>query len=736
MSNKTLKGMLWVSATTATLLSQTVLAQAPTLEEIVVTSTKQGETNIMETPLTIQAMTAEALENRGATDFSDIARQISGLGVADQGPGTKRYGLRGVYAFGAGTVGVLVDDVVITGENSNFSGGGMQPDPRLYDIERVEVLKGPQGTTFGSSSLSGVIRYITNKPELNELSGSFRSSVNFMEGADPGFSVDSALNLPVVDDKFAIRLSGFYQDRPGYLDNRYQDGASGEDTYSGRAQAKWQITDRASLSAMAMTQEANFGLQYYNTADFYGNPVPRHYQSAIERGGTKDEMDLYNLTFEYDVGVGTVVASASRHDRHMHIYGYASQVLAASARIADPETLGIASTLLNERTRTIDSYELRFASDWDAPVQLLAGVSYQEDDRQNDVDILTVDQFGYPNPLSGVLFGPVLQDRVLYTNVKEQAVFAEATWQATDRWKFVLGTRAFEFDNESIGYVTTGLLGSPGTGYGPAASSEESGLISRVIGSYELAPGSIAYAQVSQGYRPGGTNDQAAASLGGATVPEGYQSDELVNYELGLKLSSPSYGLTSTLAVFYVDWSDIQVSLRTPVTPTIRTQYGYIGNAGEARSYGLELENHWRPVDGLDLSLTAAYTNAEVTETVVGAGVEGDRIPYTPEYTANLGVDYSFPVGSVEGFVGGDLNWMSDRPTNFPSAGASYTLLEEQTLVNLRTGAQINDWRVALLVRNLLDDDTVTDILFQQPYLTSYYRVTPRAISLEVSTKF
>jgi outer membrane receptor protein involved in Fe transport len=245
------------------------------IDEVVVTATKRGAAAIQDVPLAIQALSADALQAKGAIDFADFYRSISGLSVQDEGPGDKRYIIRGVNSSGAGTVGVYLDENIITGENAQ-NGGGQSPDIKLFDLERVEVLKGPQGTTFGSSSMSGTIRYITKKANVDDWSIDFQSALRSTDGASLGLQTDGALNAPIVPGVFALRVSGFYADLPGFISNRFHEGANSEKSKAGRLQGTLKITDDLTLSAMAMLQDVEQNSKnYFYRLDYAGNAISR-----------------------------------------------------------------------------------------------------------------------------------------------------------------------------------------------------------------------------------------------------------------------------------------------------------------------------------------------------------------------------------------------------------------------------------------------------------------------------
>ena len=709
------------------------------IQEIVVTASKQGESTVLTTPISIQAFSAETLQQRGEVDFEDYFRSVPGLSAIDQGQGSTRIVIRGIESEGAAPVGLYLDEAVITGQNSpNFPS---QHDPRLFDIERIEVLKGPQGTTFGSSALSGVIRYITNKPDLDNYGGSLRVGVTEQREAGNGSNMDAALNIPVVPDAFAVRVSGYYDRSPGWIDDRYQSGINNDNTLAGRLETRWKISDRATLDLMANAQNSDTdGKAYYDLVNFFGQPLNRtDFQFGPERTPYPDRFQIYDATFNYTLDSGTITATASRLHRFYDQVLPASQVLSSAFGVgpAGAETEGIASVLNDTTSRDLNSYEIRYASHFQGPFQVLVGGYYSTEQRVERSFVETINAEGFADPASGVLHGPILLDHSLETHIKESAGFGELTWQATDRLKLIGGTRVFHFSNDSRGDIID-FLGSPGSGFEPVISSSESSAIGRFNASYSFTPKSSAYFQVAQGYRPGGTNDVAAALLGGVHVPAGYNSDHLVNYEVGYKESALEDRLVVTAAAYHIDWTDVQVQLNTPITPTQSTSYPYNGNAGAAKVNGGELEVEAAPVKGLRLSLATGYTDAKISQTVVNAGNAGDRLPYTPKLTVSVGAEYRVPFDGKAAFIGTDVIYISDRVTAFPSATLNYFILDSYALLNAHVGLEFSNWTVSLIAKNILNNRTVTDVFQEtQPITTTgYFANAPRLFMLQAAMKF
>ncbi len=711
------------------------------IQEVVVTASKQGESTVLTTPIAIQAFSAEQFKETGVTDFNDYFRMVPGLSAWDEGPGTKRIILRGINAVGAGTVGLYLDEAVITGENSgNF--GGYQPDPKMFDMDRLEVLKGPQGTTFGSSAMSGVIRYITNKPDLENFGTTARYAVTQQEDAGLGSNMDAAVNLPIIPDKFAVRVAGYYDREPGWINDRYEDGINNDLTRAGRIEGRLKLTDHATFDVMAMIQnEDSDGKPYYNTETFAGQPISgTNFQYGPERTPFPDHMQIYNGTFTDDLGFGTITATASHTWRYYELNVPASQVLASAfgLGLAATEEDGVRSVLLNPKTREVNSYEARFASRFSGPIQLLLGVYHSNEHRKEGSFVYTINDLGYIDPSTGVLFSPVLLAHDLTTNINETAIFSEVTWTATDKLKFIGGVRGFRFDNNSQGDVLSSL-GNPGSGLEPVISATQSSAIGRFNASYSFTTTDSAYLQIAQGYRPGGTNDPGAALLGHVVIPDGYNSDRLINYEVGFKSASFDNRLVLTAAAYFINWTDLQVQLNTPITATQKTSFSYTGNASGAHVKGAELEADFAPIRGLRLGLTAGLTDPVITTTVPNAGNAGDTIPYTPKTTFSALVDYRFPlVNSTVAFLGTDASYVSGRVTAFPSATLNYFHLDAYTLANAHVGLDFSNWTAEFIVKNMFNNHTVIDVFQEEPPITinGFFTNAPRMYTLQMSTRF
>jgi outer membrane receptor protein involved in Fe transport len=729
-----------LAATTATLA--VISAAAPAFAqadgssegEIVVTATKRNASTIQNTPISVQALGGEDLKAKGALDFADFYRTVPGLSVQDEGPGDKRYVVRGINSGGAATVGLYLDEVVITGENAQ-DGGGQAPDIKLFDIERVEVLKGPQGTTFGASSMAGTMRYITAKPNLEEWNGYAQSALRATRGAALGLQTDGAVNMPIVPGVFAVRVSGFYADLPGFINNRFQSDANGEKSKAGRISARLKLSEDLTLDGMAMYQNVHQDAKnYFNLLGYDGQPLTgsRYQQADVSRAPYDDESEIYNATLTYKQPFGTFTATGSRFVRDTNFVRDAS--LAAQAFFGRPYAGSGRSVLKQDKHRRVDSGEFRFASDFDGPFQLLAGAFLQNENRFYRSSWPTTDAAGLVDPN-----GTMLLDRTVDTRIKERALFGEVSYDILPELTFTAGGRLFDFKlkQQSVAIVRAG--GAPGAGAGPQLKAKDNGLIGRFNLAYKVSDQVNTYVQIAQGYRSGGTNDQTAAELAGVTIPDGYGSDALWSYEWGVKTTLLDRKLYLNGAIFYIDWSDIQVSDQA-TDGTI--SFPYTGNGGQADVKGAEIELDARPVDGLQLTLNGNYNLARLTEDnpVATTGRKGDRIPYVPKWSGSASINYTtdLPGLGVEGSISADASYQGAMATKFNSTISNYQQLDDYWLVGVHAGVKKDAWSVNLNVTNLLDDNTPINFNEIVPgvYPLGYYISRPRTVSLSAMIKF
>ena len=739
-----------VAAVATVWFGSTDTSGAQAIEEIVVTATKRGDVSLQQTPLSISAISGERLTETGTLDFNDYFRQVPGLSTSDQGPGDKRYIIRGINSGGAGTVGLYFDEVIVTGENLNTE-GGRQTDIKLFDMERIEVLRGPQGTTFGSSSLSGTIRWIPSRPDLGEyLVDGGVGILATKDSSGIGWQGDGMVNLPIIEDRLAVRLSGMLIDKKGYIDNRFRNDANNDDTKAFRGMVAWEVSDAVRLSFLGMHQDSKTngragrmfqGIDLPASPTLNGGPVPKNFNTDMSDGRFDDKIDLFNVKLDYTRSWGTFTATSSLFQRDTEFDRDASAEIELITGGAFPADGAGQSFIIQPQDRELLTHEVRFASSWDGALQVLVGAFLQEEERKFRSAVITVDaETGRITPSSIALL-----DRRVLTEVDEVAVFGELSWDIVDRLTLTGGFRWFDFELAEQADAVTGFPGVPGPGQGPQLASSTDDVIFRVNVAYQLTDDVMTYLQFAQGFRAGGTNDQTAASLAGVTIPAGFNSDSLDNYELGFKSSWYDSRLFLNGSLYFIDWSDIQV--RQQATAPGGLTFTYRGNGGAAEVKGVELELQAYPTESLQVGFGVNYSDAKLTEDlpIPADGQAGDDIEFVPDITLNLNSRYQWPIGARgwTGFVGGDWAYVDEQTNRLRPTSPQFREIDSYSILNLRIGLEGEDWTAILGVDNVFDEDGTVAYIYNggnQPAVgfvpPAEIRPWPRMLTFNVRKSF
>jgi iron complex outermembrane receptor protein len=750
--------------------------------DIVVTARKRGEERLQDIPAAITALGGDLLTRTGATTFEGFAYRVPGLTFTDQGPGQKRYTVRGVQSAGQEQVAVYYDEVPIPGIQSSTGDSGSQiGDLQLYDLDRVEVLKGPQSTTFGANSQTGAVRFILKKPVLNTIEGSARLAANSVAHGGQGGSVYGMVNVPIVDDMLGLRVVAYYDHTAGFVDNvRLNDRNINRDNTRGvRAMLRLEPAPGFTVDAMAWYQKRDtHGASEFSPFDSFqerGDRSDQGYKDTIPafarfqtgdfnsgfyvKTPRPDKQQVYSLTGNGDLGFANLTVTGSIYDRKFQYYRDNSySIISIGGGPAGATCLrGVPCRRpdlfpeLTDQTQSLNqkTFEARLNSTGSSPFQWLAGIFYR--DRQSGFRSYSpmVDAAGDPivfntpptgfsiTPGAGIVgCNPCGFARVNDRSIKEQAAFGEATYAFTEWFEAMGGLRYFKADQEDFGAT---LFQSPLLGSTLPANYNRKFSEHKLIKKAQLTirPSSDVsiYALASQGFRLGGTNQSAAV-----TVPDGYESDSLWNYEVGLKSSWLDRRLIANISVYQIDWKNIQVSGRDP-TGT----FGFIGNAGAAKVQGVELELSGRPMQGVNLSGGLNWlpkrelTENQVTTTFAASGLKGDKIPRIPAFTANASAQYTTATG-IDGWsawVRGDYSYKGKSGTELRPTAATYRVQEAYSIVNSRIGADSDDGlSIALFVDNIFDK--AGDVFLTAATAAPTTKITnrPRTFGIELNKKF
>ena len=765
----------WLLATTGILFGATAMpvmaqqaadtsATAPetqtdnSLPDIIVTASKRGDEALRDVPISIQALTGETLTKSGATQFSEYATRVPSLSFQDLGPGDKKYIIRGITSTGAATVGTYYDEAVISADNRN-DGGGRNVDLKLFDIERIEVLKGPQGTLYGASSESGTIRIITNKPNSHEFSGYIAGELSDTHKGGTNYDLNGALNLPIVDDKLALRVVGWWIDDSGFIDQirlpaGRKNNVNTDETAGGRATLRYTPTHNFTLTASATYQKTHSdgssrytpeGTQSFSTVGFPPVAGGDLLNTDLSRSPLDDKVRIYSLTGEYDFEHGSVVATTNYFDRKF-LFNFDSSPILFFFGVPIP---GIT---IQPQSRRIWSNELRYSSKFKGPFNFVVGAFYSREKSDFEVQVVKINQFGDPagpfSPLNSddalsTPNGNTFFGRIDNNKLNQYALFGEATYDITSTLKATVGARYFHNSLKSDQVTTHPFGGFSGSPPGPQQNSA-SDKKTTFKGNISWKPNDdvLVYVTAAQGFRTGGLN-QADLPFA-SNIPRSYDSDSLWNYELGTKLTLLNGRLRVDAAVYHIDWSNIQVR-QLDATQA----FPFTGNAGGADVDGVEADVTGLIARGVTLEVGGSFQHARLTEDQVAPnfGLAGDRLPNVPKFSGSINFDVDRPLtGSLNYLIHADLSYHgSSRNTIAPLTRSPpdpahqdpfATDLDSYTLFNLRAGIKNDDWTATVFVRNLFDKRAQVDAIAAVQDPLAYITVRPRTFGVGLSRKF
>ncbi|QIB66471.1 TonB-dependent receptor [Kineobactrum salinum] len=654
------------------------------LEEVVVTASKRGASSVQDMPTNISAIGADALQKTHAMGFQDLSKFIAGLSAVDNGPGNQQIIIRGLSSSaGAAQVGTYFDEIPTTGAGGT---NVAQTDLQLYDLERVEVLRGPQGTLYGSGSQGGTLRYITNKPQLSAVEGSLQADAGTRSrGAGEIYQLNGMLNVPVIDDRLALRAVGFHRDSDGYVDlpGLGISNSNSEETSGGRLMATLVLGERTTLTASGWYQKLDLDDQPLVTQD-------EDARDGLVRTPFSDELEMYNLTLDHELARGDITATVSHYNRKTFFSFDVSQFVPAPGSVNQ------------NRDNELLSAELRYASRLQGPLQFIVGGFYQEREASNSSIGYFVDPATGLVPDSPTSFFDTRAD----SDLTNKALFGEITYTVSDRLELLAGVRAFEIETGSRANELQSPFGEP-VGLQDPLSAESDDIIYKLQASYRFNEDILAYLVYSEGFREGGANPLNLNTEGGLPVPRGYQPDFVKNIELGWKTEWLDRQLRFNGAIYAMQWEDIQVGLLD------QTQaFEYVANAGEADLLGIELESVLQPraLPGFSIRWNASYSEQTLAEDTPGyqagdisAGRDGDKLPDTFPFSAGIIVQQQFTLAGYQAHVAFDASYTGKALTTFSRRSSDAREYGDYILAGARVGADIERWQTALYVTNIGD---------------------------------
>jgi iron complex outermembrane recepter protein len=700
-------------------------ADRDTLETIVVTAEKREE-KLQDVPMSVSVVTERTLDNLQARDFADYAALVPGLSLASSQPGLTRLTLRGQNAGGVGsTVGVYIDETPFGSSTALLNGSINTGDLDTWDMQRIEVLRGPQGTLYGANTEGGLLKFVTNAPVLGSFSGAAEVVGESVDHGGDGGSIHATLNLPL-GNLFAFRISGFDQDIAGYVDDpsRGVTDVNGGHKNGGRAALLAVPTDDLSIKLTATSQQSRYGGTNAVDSDpatlrplygdlkqerFFGEPSNFKYEN-------------YNATIDWNPGPIRVLSSTSYGVVHTDtdsdltpLYGGLSGAL-----------FGVTAGALLDDNVGLKKFtqELRLTS---APSKFLewqvGGYFTREYGELNE----HLDAVALPGAANlGLVEQPIIQ-----STYKEEAGFGDLTIHISEQFDIQVGGRYSHNEQTEVQITNFNAAISPVPQIANGSSNGN-------IVTYSVAPrwkvdeNTMVYARVASGYRPGGPNVIPPGAP--ASVEAQYGADKTTNYELGARSTLLNGSLSLDVALFYVDWKNIQLF-------EVVDGFGINGNGGTANSKGLEWTFGYVPVHGLTLQWTGAYTDAKLTSDAPALNaVSGNELPFAPKWSTTLDGEYDFPLFSnFKGFLGATWSFVGNRLTDFSSSTATpagQLDLASYNTTALRLGVQSDLYRVSLYAKNLSDSRGVTDYTASGAPYNEVTVIQPRTVGVVLSAKF
>ena len=717
-----------IASTLGVGIASAALAQAAsdTLEEIIVTAQKRAST-VQETPISITALSGKDLADRGVTDLTSIVQSVPGVSMRTSGPGQTELEMRGMTSAGgnSSTVGFYLDDIPMTAPAS-AQNGKVVIDPNLYDLNRVEVLRGPQGTLYGSGSMGGTIKLVPNAPDVHAFDVSAQAILGNTDGGGFNHGENAMINVPLVDGSLALRLVGSQEHLSGWIDRiviaqpdfpepvgktrgnvgaapvaaTYHD-VNDEDLTSFRASVLWTPTDRLSITPSFLYQSiTQNGLSLIDS-----NPgTNTQYQPYNTPEPFSDRIDVGALNVQYHFDVADLTSTTSYWTREEDLRQDGTEQLAFALGAPVYSSQGGAGQT-NPASLEADkssqwSEEVRLTSAGNTDFKWLVGYFYQ--DFESDWDLFVVT----PNTqIPGTI--PNAFTQIQPTKIIQNSFFGEISYRFLPQLTGTAGLRRFDY-NGSVNTAVSGWLSNSGGASVDNFSTGErdQGVTPKFNLSYEVNNELLVYTTAAKGFRPGGGNQpiptqgslgtqclaQLQSQFGLSSAPLGFSPDSVWSYELGEKFRDGASRITINSAAYFENWEHIQQNI------PLNCGFPFTGNVADAHIYGAELEFSAVLVPGLVFSANGSYSHARYVANALPDLTIDNRVQSVPDWTSSASLAYRTPLRAGLSFVSRiDNNYVGSRIDS--TYGANY--LPSYDLTNIRAGVEADHWGAVLFVNNV-----------------------------------
>ncbi|MBS0417798.1 MAG: TonB-dependent receptor [Proteobacteria bacterium] len=674
------------------------------LSEVVVTAEKREE-RLMDVPVPVTALTPQTLVESNQTKLQDYFSSVPGLNLTPAIQGVQNLTIRGIgFGFANPTTGITVDDVPYGSAAGGLPTGLAPPDLDPDDLARIEVLRGPQGTLYGASSMGGLIRYVTAEPSLDRMSGAVQAGTSFVEnGAEPGYNFRGSLNAPL-GDTFAIRANAFTRQEAGFIDNIQtgQKGVNQEEVLGGHVSALWRPLQDLSIKLSVLYQD-NKGFGQAEVDNLPG--LGRLQQSRLRDSGRFErKLQGYSLVVKDKIGAAELTAVSGYSIDHNYT-GFDLSAVYGPFVAPIYGTVGI--PLITDSDERKLTQEIRLAMPIGTKIDWLLGGFYSNEKVK----------FGQYAPIEAVDTGAHIADLLRncsegscnVSNLDELAAFTDITYHFTDRFDVQVGGR----ESKIRQWTTAGLTQYwPPFGDGsispvlPTSVPTANVFTFLVTPRFKVSEDLMVYARIASGYQPGGGGIVPGGAANNGCIrfnyPCEYKPDKTKNYEIGAKGNLLGRLLSFDTSIYYIDWQDLQLNEYNNMCGCT-----FLANGGGAKSEGVELSLQSRPATGLTISSWFTYNRAVLTDDLpagpsLAVGASGAALPFSVKWSGNLSVSQTFPLtDAMSATVGGNVGYLGARPGLFPVEGETATTFPAYTKVDLRAQLAYQSWTAAFSVNNV-----------------------------------
>lgn len=719
--------------------------------DIMVTAFKYP-TILAESAADLSVLPGEALARREIRDLGDLSRATPSLVMSEASSGAERLTIRGVYGRGEATVGVYYGDAPVTGPSgTTFDPGWITPDQELVDIDRIELLRGPQGTLYGASSMGGTLRIHFNRPDPSAAAAQLHTGFEATRNGGPGYNASGMINLPLVEDRLAVRAVGYTRRIGGYIRQpllgRKDLGATVRS--GGRLALEWRPGPDVTLRVSGLHQASRIdaGRFWNDEVGLYVSdlPVRTPNENALTLGNALLEVmtdwgtftasgTLYrwNVTRQSDFSdvIGGQVDSPAACNRYNGLPAEANCDAVQWAAYGKFASSRLPALLYQPMHVTSANGELRFHTEALADMAVTLGLFAEQ--RRSRVDSIVA----LGDTDSGLVIKPldITGFRTIGTGLDQFAVFGEASRSLTASLTVTGGFRFFHYFREAGGEIVIPNLITGTADIAPGHfATRENGSNYKVQLAWRPVSGLLGYVQIADGFRPGGVNITPALT----ESERSYHADSLRSYEAGLRAHLPGPAIDVQLAAYHTDWLDMIYSANSA-----NNAFTYNTNVGDVDIDGVELGLDWKPAPGVTFTLNATWTDSRLAEnqrwpSPLGQGLAGDRVPMVPPLAANAAI-------ALEGDVNPQIAWRARVDVAAAGSFASqfnedivgYVRTPARATLDLTTGLGGKDWNLTLGLRNLLNSRAAAQVQRNAYDERQIYGAVPRTISLDFTREF